>query len=132
MEFKNNIKKILTNKKDTLSTKLFIIDNLKKIINTKRIFIIDAKKKDIRGNHAHKKCTQVFISLNGRIKLEIYNGKKKKFYFLNPFKNILKVRPLHWVKVYFKKDQKLMVLCDQSFNKKDYIYSIDDLKFLTK
>ena len=39
MEFKNNIKKILTNKKDTLSTKLFIIDNLKKIINTKRIFI---------------------------------------------------------------------------------------------
>ena len=62
MKIKKNriyIKEILLNKKNTNTTKLFIIDKLDKIINAKRIFFICSKLKDLRGDHGHKKCKQV-------------------------------------------------------------------------
>ena len=44
----------------------------------KRFFILYGKKNDIRGNHAHKKCTQIFIALSGKAELKISNKKTKK------------------------------------------------------
>ena len=80
---KNKIQKIVTKKKKTDSTNLFIIDKISKIIDIKRIFFINSENSDIRGNHGHKKCTQVFVSLKGVIKIEIYNdGSVEKRYIL--------------------------------------------------
>ena len=121
-KIKNKIKKISPKKIQSSSTKLFIIDKVSKIIKIKRIFFINSNKKDIRGNHGHKKCTQVFLSLRGVIKLEIFNGKKTKLFKLKPFSEILKVEPNNWVKVHFLKDQLLMVLCDRFFEQTDYIF----------
>ena len=120
-KIKNKIKKIISNKKKTDVTSLFILDKLNKLIKVKRIFFIDAKAKGVRGNHGHKKCTQVFVSIKGKIKIEIYNGKKSKFYVMRPLIDILKVEPNNWVKIHFKKRQLLMVLCDKYFSQKDYI-----------
>ena len=44
----------------------------------KRFFILYGKKNDVRGDHAHKKCSQIFIPIKGKIKLEIINKKIKK------------------------------------------------------
>ena len=40
-------------------------------IKVKRIFFIYGKKKYKRGDHAHKKCTQIFLSLKGSIEMTI-------------------------------------------------------------
>ena len=40
-------------------------------IKVKRIFIIYGKKKYKRGDHAHKKCSQIFIPIMGKIKINI-------------------------------------------------------------
>ena len=70
---KNKILKITSDKKKSKSTSLHILDKIDKIIKIKRIFFINSENKDIRGNHGHKKCTQVFVSISGNIKLEGYN-----------------------------------------------------------
>ena len=121
-EIKNKIQKIISSKKKTDATSLFILDKLDKLIKIKRVFFINAETKDVRGNHAHKKCTQAFVSIKGKIKVEVYNGKKTKFFFLKPLVDILKVEPNNWVKIHFKKKQLLMVLCDNYFSQKDYIF----------
>ena len=121
-KIKNKIKKITSNKKKTDVTSLYILDKLDKLINIKRIFFINAETKDIRGNHGHKKCTQVFVSIKGKIKIEVFNGKKTKFFNMRPLIDILKVEPNNWVKIHFKKEQLLMVLCDKYFSKKNYIF----------
>ena len=41
---------------------------------------------------------------------------------MRPLIDILKVEPNNWVKIHFKKKQLLMVLCDEYFSKKDYIF----------
>ncbi len=121
-KLKNKIQKIVSNRKKTNSTKLFILDKVNKLIDIKRIFFINSENKDIRGNHAHKRCTQVFLSIKGNIKLEIYNGKNTKFFKLKPLVDILKVEPNNWVKVHFKKKETLMVLCDKYYSYNDYIF----------
>ena len=95
---------------------------LKSDISTKVLKLISVKLQRMDINHGHKKCTQVFVSIKGNIKLEIFNGKKKKYFNLKPFSDILKVEPNNWVKVHFKKDQSLMVLCDKFYSYKDYIF----------
>ena len=46
-------------------------------INVKIIFIINGKKNFIRGDHAHKKCSQFLFPILGKIKVE-YVSKKKE------------------------------------------------------
>ena len=43
----------------------------------KRIFIIKGKKNFIRGDHAHKKCSQFLYPLVGKIKIYCITKKNK-------------------------------------------------------
>ena len=72
--------KIINIKKFTkMSGKLLPITfNNKFPIKVKRIFIIYGKKKYIRGDHAHKKCSQVFFPIIGKIKINMKYKKTKK------------------------------------------------------
>ena len=104
---------------------LTIFENLKiRNFEVKRVFFLKASKNCIRGNHAHKECTQVFLSLKGNIDIMIgkKNLKKKK---LKEFSNFIKVSPLNWVKIKLNKNQILMVLCDKKFSERDYIRNYD-------
>ena len=49
-------------------------------MKVKRIFFLYGKKNKIRGEHAHKKCSQFFYPILGKIKInvEYKNIKKKK------------------------------------------------------
>ena len=44
----------------------------------KRIFFINGKKNFIRGQHAHKRCSQYLFSLLGKIEVKIINKKGQK------------------------------------------------------
>ena len=48
----------------------------------KRIFFLYGLKNKIRGDHAHKKCSQLFMAVSGKMILNIKTlYKKKKFWF---------------------------------------------------
>ncbi len=91
--------------------------------NIKRFFILYGKKNDIRGNHAHKKCSQIFIPINGKTKLETINKKTKKSIILNKNKKQgIHVGPLTWCKIRFlENNSSILVLCDYKFLESEYI-----------
>jgi len=104
------------------SCKLHILENLKtKYFNNQRIFFLHSSKKCLRGNHAHKMCTQIFLSLKGNIEITIENKKGIKKFRLEEFSDPIKVPPLSWVKIKMEKKQLLMVICNKKFSEKDYI-----------
>ena len=47
-------------------------------INIKRVFFIYGKKNKIRGEHAHKKCSQLFFPVAGKMILNIKTPNFKK------------------------------------------------------
>ena len=71
-------------------------------IKVERIFYIFGKKNYYRGDHAHKKCSQVFYPLFGKAKITIQSKKIKKNITLN-YKNdkAMLVPPKTWCDVKF-------------------------------
>ena len=61
------------------------------------------KKKFLRAEHAHAKCNQIIIPVNGTIKVEIFNLKRiKKIYILSDKnKKFLIVPSFHFIKISF-------------------------------
>jgi len=102
-------------------------------IKAKRIFYIFGKKNKIRGEHAHRKCSQFLFPLLGNFELSILsktqNSKfimysKKKFGFL--------IKPKTWLKIKFlSKSSVLMVVCDKNYDFKDYIEDLKEFKKIT-
>ena len=97
-------------------------------IKVKRIFFIYCKKKYKRGDHAHKKCSQVFYPLFGTTKITTQFKKKKRNITLTHKKNkALLVSPKTWCNVKFlTKNSIILVLCDYKYDFKDYIESYED------
>ena len=102
-------------------------------INFKRVFFINCNQSNIRGNHAHKKCYQFIFSLIGEIILVCDDGFKKKEIILEPMKNGFLVPPTIWaMQKYPKKNSMLGVICDKSFDEKDYIRDYNTFKKIYK
>lgn len=76
-----------------------------------------------RGGHKHKKTTQFFICLHGKVEIAIQRNKTKKKYVLStPQKGVL-LYPSDWHT--FKsltKNSIVLVLASHKFSKDDYIY----------
>ena len=92
-------------------------------IKVKRIFFIYGKKKYKRGDHAHKKCSQVFIPIKGKIKINMKYRKTKKNVFLSANRSrTLFVPPKIWSSVEFLNNKSVvLVLTDYEYDFKDYI-----------
>ena len=92
----------------------------------KRIFFSLGKKNYFRGDHAHKKCSQLLICLNGSVNIEtIHHSKKNNLALLIP--------PMVWNRLYFKSNNSLLtVLCDYKYdNKNEYINDYNEFKRLS-
>ena len=88
----------------------------------KRFFILLGKKGFIRGNHAHKKCSQIFIPISGSVKIEVLSKTKKIYNLSKNMDKILIVPPMSWCKLKFlKNNSSLLVLCDVEYSEKEYI-----------
>ena len=92
-------------------------------IKVKRIFIIYGKKKYIRGDHAHKKCSQIFIPIMGKIKINIkYKKTEKSINLSHNGSKALLVPPRIWSSVEFLNNKSVvLVLTDYEYDFKDYI-----------
>ena len=92
-------------------------------IKVKRIFFIYGKKKYRRGDHAHKKCSQVFFPIKGKIRVNMEYRKTKKSVLLSENRSkALFVPPKIWSNVEFLNNNSLvLVLSDYEYDFKDYI-----------
>ena len=99
-------------------------------IQVKRVFFLYGKKNNIRGDHAHKKCSQLFIPVLGKVILNIKTPNTKKIIELNHLSKIaLLVPPKYWCSVKFVNNNSiLMVACDQYYNFNDYLETFDIYK----
>ncbi len=99
-------------------------------IKVKRIFYLFGKKGQYRGDHAHKKCKQLFIPLSGSVSLIMKrNGKEKKINLNVKKKKAILVPNLIWCKLKFlNKNSIVMVACDRKYEFNDYIEKYSDFK----
>jgi dTDP-4-dehydrorhamnose 3,5-epimerase-like enzyme len=97
-------------------------------IKVKRIFFIYGKKKYKRGDHAHKKCSQVFFAIKGKIKINIKYKNTNKSVFLNYNRSrALLVPPKIWSSIEFVHNQSVaFVLTDYEYDFKDYIETYEE------
>ena len=96
----------------------------------KRIFFLYGKKNKVRGNHAHKKCSQFFVPLSGKIILYIKTlNDRKKIVLSQSAKTSILIPPKYWCTVKFvSKNSILMVVCDHYYDPKDYIKDFKNYK----
>jgi len=95
------------------------IDNVP--FRPKRYFIFKSSNKS-RGEHAHIKCHQFVICVNGKFKIEIDNIKSKKNILLDSPKFGCYLPPGVWSKLHsFSKGTIVLVLASHLYDEKDYI-----------
>ena len=113
---------------------LFALDFQKTFpFKIKRIFYIYGRKNLIRGDHAHKKCKQIFIPISGTIELRIKNHKRKKKIILSKKNIAVMVHNLTWCSLKFKNNKSIvMVVCDRKYEYNDYIEKYSDLLKILK
>ena len=89
----------------------------------KRVYwITDVSKKTIRGEHAHKKLSQIFVCLNGKIEVDLISKNSERYKFILTSSSIgLFVPKMFWRKITYQKDSILLVLADIVYEKEDYV-----------
>ena len=65
--------------------------------------------------------------MKGSIKINIDNGKKKKFFKIKEG-DIVKIKPLIWLKIDLKKNEILGVICDKNYSEGEYIRDYNKFK----
>jgi dTDP-4-dehydrorhamnose 3,5-epimerase-like enzyme len=97
--------------------------------NVKRVFTVSAKKGDFRGDHAHKRCTQLLVCVAGRILVSCNNGLVASEHLLEDVGIGLLIPPGIWARQEYLVDGAvLMVLCDQGYEEAEYIRDFDGFK----
>ena len=88
----------------------------------KRVFTITARANDVRGDHAHKRCSQLLVCLAGAILVSCDNGVAVTEFTLDNIGTGLLIPPGIWATQHYVEDNSvLMVLCDRGYEKDDYI-----------
>jgi len=97
--------------------------------NICRVFTVSAKEGEVRGNHAHKECTQLLVCVSGKISVFCDDGQVENEYLLDNMDVGLLVPPGIWAKEKYLVDNAvLMVLCDRGFEPEDYIREYNEFK----
>lgn len=87
-----------------------------------RMFALAASAGAKRGHHAHRRCSQVMICINGVVEVTCDDGAEKKAFALERRNQALLVPPGLWNTVEFRQDHSvLVVLCDRVYEAEDYI-----------
>lgn len=95
----------------------------------RRVFTVLAGAGDVRGDHAHKQCTQLLVCVSGEILVSCDDGTVVTQYRLDDMGMGLLIPPGLWAKEeYVKGGSVLMVFCDRVYEADDYIRNYDDFK----
>lgn len=95
----------------------------------RRVFTVSARGGDIRGDHAHKQCTQLLICVSGKIRVSCDDGSAVTEHLLDNMGAGLLVPPGIWAREEYMTDGAvLMVLCDRGYEAEDYLRDYNDFK----
>ena len=99
-------------------------------IPVKRIFFLYGKKNKIRGDHAHKKCSQLFIAISGKMLLKVKTPTTSKAFIIEEKNRYgVLVPPKYWCSIKFIKNKSiLMVINDRKYEFKDYLETFNSYK----
>jgi acetyltransferase-like isoleucine patch superfamily enzyme/dTDP-4-dehydrorhamnose 3,5-epimerase-like enzyme len=93
----------------------------------KRYFVVyDVPSEKIRGQHAHRKCSQFLVCVKGSCSVMVDDGKKRAEYQLTTPSKALFVPPMIWCVQYkYTRDAVLLVFASHRYDEKDYIRNYD-------
>jgi dTDP-4-dehydrorhamnose 3,5-epimerase-like enzyme len=87
-----------------------------------RVFVVRAPENAIRGQHAHRACTQFLTCPRGLVEVLCDDGRRKATYLLDHPNLGLLVPPGIWSQQTYKsRESALTVLCDRPYEADDYI-----------
>ena len=89
----------------------------------KRYFLVfDVPGKEIRGEHAHRKCHQFLTCIKGECSVIVDDGQKRAEILLNRSNQGLHIPPMIWALQYkYSQDAILLVLASRKYEAQDYI-----------
>jgi mannose-6-phosphate isomerase-like protein (cupin superfamily) len=92
-----------------------------------RLFYVrDVPVGSVRGQHAHYRCSQYMICLDGRLGIALADGMGKRSVELSPGQAILVEPGLFVTETYRDDESALLVLCDRPYEAEDYIHGMDE------
>lgn len=94
----------------------------------KRWFMVhNVPSKEVRGEHAHRECSQFLVCVSGSVSCVVDDGKNKVEVLLDtPSKGLL-ISPKVWgIQYKYSKDAVLCVFASHSYDSDDYIRSYDE------
>ena len=101
--------------------------------NVSRVFTVRASKGSVRGQHAHRHCSQLLICTNGGIEVKCDDGRTTEKYVLDKANFGLFIPSGIWgYQKYTEENTTLTVLCDRPYEEADYIRNYDDFKLFSK
>jgi UDP-2-acetamido-3-amino-2,3-dideoxy-glucuronate N-acetyltransferase len=94
----------------------------------KRIFMIHGvDSKEVRGEHAHRKCHQYLICINGSVWVIADDGKQRIETILDAPNKGIYLPPMVWgVQYKYTSDAILLVLASEGYDPNDYIRNYDE------
>ncbi len=89
--------------------------------------VFDVPSSDVRGAHAHRRCHQLLICVQGSVNALVDNGDTRQEFTLDRADVGLHVQPMIWGTQYrYTADAVLLVLASDPYSADDYIRDHDD------
>jgi dTDP-4-dehydrorhamnose 3,5-epimerase-like enzyme len=109
---------------------LTVVEGLTHIpFSISRVFFVRGCFESIRGNHAHKACTQFLTCPYGSVEVHCSDGYEVATFILDKPQIGLLIPPSIWAQQRYLKDNSVLtVLCDRLYEKLDYIRNFEDYK----
>lgn len=98
----------------------------------KEFFIIkNVPSGTFRGKHAHLKCIQLILLLQGEINLFIENRDENRSVNMNVPGSFVLIPKLTWsVQEYIASNTEIIVFCSEEFSEVDYVRNYEDFRKL--
>lgn len=92
-----------------------------------RYFVLfDVPSKEIRGEHAHRRCAQLLVCLRGSVVVLADDGHRRQEFLLDDLTMGLHLPPMLWrTKYKYTRDAMLLVLASHPYDPGDYIRDYD-------
>lgn len=92
-----------------------------------RVFVVRSGGGTTRGRHAHKRCNQLMVCVNGRCEVTCSDGSSNQTFLLDGTDHGLLVPCGVWAEEsYLDSGTVLMVLCDRPYEENDYIGNYEE------
>ena len=89
--------------------------------------VFDVLGKEIRGEHAHRRCHQFLVCLRGSVALVVDDGKSSEEILLDHPTVGVHVPPMVWAVQYkYSADALLLVFASDPYDPEDYIRDYDE------